>query len=71
MPQPQDKAAIRRFLGTITYLSKFGSDLSEEVSPLRYVTQIQQDFVWADHHTEAFTKAKELVSTAPCRSPLL
>ena len=26
---------------------------------------MKQYFVWADQHTEAFTKAKELVSTAP------
>ena len=37
MPQPQDKAATRRFLGTITYLSKFCPNLSEIVHPLRFL----------------------------------
>ena len=32
MPQPQDKAATRRFLNTITYLSKFCPNLSEIVT---------------------------------------
>ena len=66
MPQPQDKAATRRFLGTITYLSKFCPRLNEVVRPLRDLTHIDQKFLWADQHTEALRQAKELVSQAPC-----
>jgi hypothetical protein len=66
MPQPQDKAATRCFLGTITYLSKFCLNLSAVVRPLRDLTHIKQDFLWADQHSQAFQQAKCLVSTAPC-----
>ncbi|KAK2556262.1 Transposon Tf2-6 polyprotein [Acropora cervicornis] len=66
MPQPQDKAATRRFLGVITYLSKFSPNLSTVTRPLRDLTHVDKEFLWADQHTEAFTKAKELVSKAPC-----
>ena len=66
MPQPHDKAATRRFLGTITYLSKFCPHLSEVVCPLRDLTHLNQEFLWADQHIEAFRQAKELVSQAPC-----
>lgn len=66
MPQSQDKAATQRFLGTITYLSKFCRNLSEVVKPLRNLTHVDKEFLWADQHTEAFAKAKELVSKAPC-----
>ena len=52
-------AATRRFLGT--YLSKFCPHLSEVVLPLHGLTHIKQYFVWADQHTEAFTKAKEFI----------
>ena len=45
MPQPQDKAATRRFLSTITYLSKFCPNLSEIVHPLRVLTHVKQDFI--------------------------
>jgi len=45
MPQPQDKAATRCFLGTIIYLSKFCPNLSEVVRPLR---DLMQEFLWAD-----------------------
>ena len=66
MPQPQDKAATRCFLGTITYLSKFCPNLSTVIRPLHDLTHVDKEFLWAAQHTEAFTKAKELVSKAPC-----
>ena len=66
MPQPQDKAATRRFLGTITYLAKFCPNLSEVVRPLRDLTHIKQEFLWSEQHSNAFAKAKELVSKTPC-----
>ncbi|KAL9950929.1 hypothetical protein ACROYT_G043502 [Oculina patagonica] len=66
MPQPQNEAATRRFLGTITYLPKFCPRLSEVVRPLRDLTHIDEKFLWADQHTEALRQAKELVSQAPC-----
>ena len=66
MPQPEDKAATRRFMGMITYLSKFCPHLSEVVRPLRDLTHIKLEFLWTDQHTEAFKRAKQLVSEAPC-----
>ena len=67
MPEPHDKAATAtRFLGTITYLSKFCPHLSEVVRPFWDLTHLNQEFLWADQHTEAFRQAKELVSQAPC-----
>lgn len=61
MPHLEDKAATRRFIGTINYLSKFWPHLSE----VRDLTHNNQAFIWADQHTEAFTKAKDLVAKAP------
>ena len=49
MPQPHDKAATGRFLGTITYLLKFCPRLSEVVHPLRDLAHLNQEFLWADH----------------------
>jgi len=71
MPQPQDKAATQHFLGTITYLSKFCPNLSEVVHPLLDHTHVDQEVLWADQHTKAFTKAKELVSKAPAFNTLM
>ena len=64
MPQPENKAATCRFLGTIMYLSKFCPHLSRVVHPLRDLTHLKQQFIWADQHTKAFQEAKHLVSTA-------
>ena len=62
MPRSHGKAVIRRFPGAITYLSKFCPRLSEVVCPLRDLTHLNQEFPWADQHTEAFRQRKELVS---------
>ena len=56
----------KRFLATITYLSKFCPHPSEVVRPLLDLTHLNQEFLWADQHTEAFRQAKEIVSQAPC-----
>ena len=40
MPQPQDRAVTRCFLGTITYLSKFCPHLNEVVHPLPDLTHL-------------------------------
>ena len=60
MSQPQDKAATRRFLGTVTYLTKFCPHLSEVVSPLRDLTHADQEFPWADQHTKHSLKLRNL-----------
>lgn len=60
MSQPQDKAATRRFLGTVTYLTKFCPHLSEVVRPLRDLTHADQEFPWADQHTKHSLKLRNL-----------
>ena len=54
MPQPQDKTATRRFLGIITYLSKFCPNLSEVVRPLHDLTHIKEDFLWSEQTQQSF-----------------
>ena len=66
MLQPEDNASTRLFLGTIMYLSKFCPHLSRVVHPLRDLTHLKRQFIWADQHTKASQEAKHLVSTAPC-----
>ena len=66
IPRPHDKAATPCFLGTITYLSKFRPHLSEVVRPLQDLTHLNQEFLWADQHTEAFRQEKELLSQTLC-----
>lgn len=65
MPKPTSKAATRRFLGMLTYLSKFCPALSHEAKPLRDISNDQDDFTWGPSQDSAFDKCKLLISQAP------
>ena len=65
MPQPQDVAAIQRFLGLIQYLSKFLPQLSDMTKPLRDLTLKDSDWAWEPHHQEAFLALKKAVASTP------
>ena len=45
MPTPKDKQGVRRFLGTINYLSKFCPLLSTVTQPLRNLTKDDVQFL--------------------------
>lgn len=65
MPVPKNKEDVRRFLGMVTYLSKFCPGLSELTLPLR--TLIRHDVAWQwDAQHDACVKAvKETVQKQP------
>lgn len=62
MPAPEDKAGVLRFLGMITYLSKFIPKLSAVSEPLRKLTHVSSEFKWDAIHEATFVELKELVS---------
>lgn len=72
MPQPENKAATCRFLGTIMYLSKFCPHLSRVVHPRRDLTHLKQHHLGRPTHkgisgspAEAAVKsAKRILLTA-------
>ena len=66
MPTPKDKQGVRRFLGTINYLSKFCPLLSTVTQPLRNLTKDDVQFLWSAKHQHAFDAAKALATSAPC-----
>ncbi len=66
MPVPMDKSAVKRFLGFVTYLSKFIPNFSKVSAPLREI-QHQEDFAWGPSEQSSFDKLKELC----CNSPVL
>lgn len=66
MPAPMDKECIKRFLGFITYLSKFIPSLSEVGAPLRQLLKRDVEFVWQQAQQIAFDTLKEL-----CTHPLV
>ena len=65
MPPPENKAALLRFIGMVNYLSRFCANLSLVIQPLRMLTQEAVPFIWSEVQDNAFTKAKQLISSAP------
>ena len=65
MRAPKDKAGVTRFLGLVTYLSKFIPHLSTIDAPLRSLLKENVDFEWSHKQTESFQQLKSLCSAAP------
>lgn len=65
MKKPKDKADTLRFLGLITYVSKFIPNLATITEPLRSITHDKQTFVWGSSQEQAFNALKKLITTAP------
>ena len=65
MDTPADVKAVQRFLGTVTYLSKFIPNFSIITEPLRAL--IKSDMPWTLTETQqaAFDKLKQLVVVSP------
>ena len=66
MPTPKDKQGVRRFLGTINYLSKFCPLLSTVTQPLRNLSKDDVQFLWSAKQQHAFDATKALATSAPC-----
>ena len=66
IPIPKDKQGVRRFLGTINYLSKFCPLLNIVTQPLRNLTKDDVQFLRSAKHQHAFDAAKALATSAPC-----
>ena len=67
MPTPQSKEELKRFLGFITYMSKFIPNLSEINAPLRELLMTDVVFDWQSAQVPTFSKLVELC----CSSPVL
>ncbi len=65
MPAPINKDGVRRFLGFVTYLSKFLPNLSEVDAPLRQLLKTDVKYVWQPAQQQAFDKLKDLCTQSP------
>ena len=62
---PGDKEAVQRYLGLVTYLSKFIPMLSELTFPLREVCKKDKEFIWEVSQAEASDKTRQVVVHSP------
>ncbi len=67
MPKPIDKEGVHRFLGMVTYLSKFIPNLSDVSAPLRELLKKEAEFHWGEDQNQSFEQLKKAV----CSSPVL
>ena len=65
MPTPQSTEDVRRFLGTIQYLSKFVQELSAHDAPLRELLHKDILFHWDKPQAESFGILRDKCCNAP------
>ncbi|GFN74641.1 transposon ty3-i Gag-Pol polyprotein [Plakobranchus ocellatus] len=65
MTRPNDKEALRKFLGFVSYLGKFIPNLSQENEPLRQLLKSENQFQWQNQHEKAVKSLKNLCTEAP------
>ena len=65
MPTPKKKDDVKRFLGFVTDLAKFISNLSELDAPLRELLKTNTLFDWQPAQEEAFLKLKKQCCSQP------
>ena len=65
MTPPTSREALQRFLGMITYLSKFIPNLSQTAAPLRALLEKDTEWQWHQEHLQSFSTLKHLASSAP------
>ena len=62
---PTNVTELRRFLGMVTYLSKFSPNLSQKVKPLRDLLSTKNAWVWDKSQQDAYMQIKNELSNTP------
>lgn len=64
MPSPTNQKELQRFLGMVTYLSKFIPNFSSHTDVLRQILKKDIAWHWLDQHENAVHLIKQLISEA-------
>ena len=64
-PEPKNKTELRSMLGMTHYYGKYCPDLATVCTPLYGLLKDGADFVWSQECSEAFSKMKTLLTSAP------
>ena len=62
MPVPESKEDVRRFIGLISYLSKYRPNLSSIATPLRDLMKKDVVWSWDSNHQQAWLVVKGLIN---------
>ena len=61
----EQRRSSKRFLGMLTYLAKFITNLSQIAAPLRTLLEKDVEWHWDDEQERSFTELKKLATEAP------
>lgn len=64
-PVPQNRKALRRFLGMAGFYRRFCKNFASVAAPLTYMSSPKQAFQWDDKAQASFTQIKALLASAP------
>lgn len=64
MKPPTNKDGIKRFLGHITYMTKFMPCLAAKSEPLRKILKESAEFTWGEQEQKAFEELKNMLTSA-------
>jgi len=65
MPPPTCVTELKRFMGMISYLSKFLPKISTITEPLRELERKDHQWNWTKQHQECYEQIKRLICEAP------
>lgn len=65
MKAPNNLPELKRFLGMISYLSKFLPSISTRTESLRQLDKKGSEWHWNKNHLRDFNKIKEMITEAP------
>ncbi|CAC5380905.1 unnamed protein product [Mytilus coruscus] len=68
MTKPENKKEVQTFLGFITYLRKFLSNMSDVSAPLRVLLEEKNEWCWEKEQDTSFNKLKDMATHAPILS---
>ena len=64
-PAPTDVPSLKRFLGMVSFLSRYIPNVSHLLAPLRALTQSRNEWSWSHVCQDAFDTVKMLLTSAP------
>ena len=64
-PQPLTRTDLRSFFGLVNQFAQFTKSIAKSAEPLRPLLKTSNEFLWEDHHTQAFRETKEALVATP------
>ena len=65
MKPPTDKEELQRFLGMMTYLTKFIPNFSQVAAPLRVLLEKNTEWHWTQKQETSFESLKRMITNSP------